>query len=800
MALVVESFNGTDIQTATYAARVLQPDQIENRAISPVVVRPSGRNGRFLRSDVQPRIIPVHITILSGTMDTEQAALGQIFTLGTVGELVVTYNSVSRALTCRVERTIPYDGGNRLFTAVLVAEDPEWHSASAQTNTQQQTVSATTWNISNAGNVADYRPSFKLQPKTAKTASNGFLYKREVIIANRVARSFNNYAFDVTNGGLDHATLVSGGKSQADGDDVRVRVDGVETPRWFGEHTDNDANSALTKIWINLTLSPAKTASLLSAITNVSPANNGDLEVVKGGTSGWPSSGALVVDDEVITYTGITENNSNGRAAFTGITRGARNTTAAAHDAADVCYWIERRILLVYGHTGISAPDARNEQKPMLNMASNTLTNVQHEWLAFAHATDPRSMQWSRASKPYTAFADDNICQPTGSPATSMDVRDGRQVGYLPSNVWERAFPSTVSGVVTWTRTRVGPLATRFIGTDTDGYDTQLDLEVGDQSSASDSTASLSDIAALRLQTFVPLVASTDYDTVQNVGDYLTTGTGTTNDGVRIRTGDEPTKLYAVQAYLICGGTGRTMTARIYTDDGAATPAPSTLVATSANVSYSATEAKWGLFTFSTPVELGANANYWLCITQSAGADVSWMYDNYPHYDGDGSINWRRVGGVSASGARTPSFRVLGALSDYTEEPLLQRWDLKTVLAPGSTASYDAITVPLLSTGVPYFALKAEQDCYWLNGTFGNNTTSQTVVLDVICVDEDEIEIDVEDRTVRNATTGENLLACAKFSDNDEWFRLAVGTNQLVWTETGIARVDITSTWRNRWQ
>jgi hypothetical protein len=71
--------------------------------------------------------------------------------------------------------------------------------------------------------------------------------------------------------------------------------------------------------------------------------------------------------------------------------------------------------------------------------------------------------------------------------------------------------------------------------------------------------------------------------------------------------------------------------------------------------------------------------------------------------------------------------------------------------------------------------------------------------MDAITVDEDVIEIDVGRRTVKNLTNPENLIHAAKFSDPDEWIRLAPGSNTFSLTEAGIVREDVVASTYDRW-
>lgn len=68
------------------------------------------------------------------------------------------------------------------------------------------------------------------------------------------------------------------------------------------------------------------TQTLLGANQLNGSLNSSDTTITVDSTSDFPSSGAISIDDELITYTGT------NATTFTGCTRGAENTTAASHD------------------------------------------------------------------------------------------------------------------------------------------------------------------------------------------------------------------------------------------------------------------------------------------------------------------------------------------------------------------------------------------------------------------------------------------------------------------------------------
>lgn len=72
--------------------------------------------------------------------------------------------------------------------------------------------------------------------------------------------------------------------------------------------------------------SALNTSSVLTSTTLNESLSSSDTTITATSTSGFPTSGTFVIDEEEITYTGISVNN------FTGCTRGANETIAVAHD------------------------------------------------------------------------------------------------------------------------------------------------------------------------------------------------------------------------------------------------------------------------------------------------------------------------------------------------------------------------------------------------------------------------------------------------------------------------------------
>jgi hypothetical protein len=168
------------------------------------------------------------------------------------------------------------------------------------------------------------------------------------------------------------------------------------------------------------------------------------------------------------------------------------------------------------------------------------------------------------------------------------------------------------------------------------------------------------------------------------------------------------------------------------------------------------------------------------------------MSVKYESYSGGAA----RVASTNAP-TQTLNFRMYGYQA--ATAATLARCDENCFGTDGDDATITSLIVPLLATGIPYLNLLAEAACYFSNWVLSNDTTGQTVTMDAITVDEDEIEIDVGRRTVKNVTNPENLLQAVTFSDPDEWIRLAPGSNTLKLTEAGIVREDVIVESYDKW-
>jgi hypothetical protein len=279
-------------------------------------------------------------------------------------------------------RLVNVGGDENAFSIALAIETPYWKLVTAGDTTWSVTASGQTQAVTNVGNIAT-PPKFTLTPTVAKTG--GFQYRRWVSIYNNLDISVDT-PLDITNGGLDTATLTTA-KMQADGDDFRVRIDGVEVDRWL-----HLMDSAATKCWANYSLGPRREGT-----TNTTIANTGAVATISltntRATKAFLQAAArasnkvVLIDSEAFTYTGV----NTVTAQLTGVTRQRKGTSAATHATPKTVRLIEHDTWILYGDSTLSAPDVDDDNKPLFDLDS---TNAAWNWTNYYSRTATRPGGW----------------------------------------------------------------------------------------------------------------------------------------------------------------------------------------------------------------------------------------------------------------------------------------------------------------------------------------------------------------------------------------------------------------------
>ncbi|MGE0133767.1 MAG: hypothetical protein AB7L91_06260 [Dehalococcoidia bacterium] len=803
MVIRILSFDGFDLASAPYTAHFVDTNQALGRQARSITQDVIGGFQRDEGFENRGNTSQVAVLVDDDDVGARMEELRAAFRAGRRGDLVIDEDGVEKSRACRVELPMPYAGAPTRFLVSLFASDPRWRAVTETEVVETVTADGQTWEVTNAGNATVDDAVIVFQPQQQKAATDAQLYRRFANIANRVGEPYND-PIDITNGGIDHATLVSGGKSKTAGEDLRVLRDGVEIPRYLGEHADNDANSAATKVWATPGFGAAVSAELRDNITNLAPADGGDLVVKRGGTRGWPASGALVIEDtdEVIRYDGLADPDVDGYDGFKGIKRGQRGTSAASASAGDVLYRAPHKVELIYGHTGAAAPEARPELKPMFDLTSDTLANDRWEWLKLYDDVYPsRPGQWSRVQQARDAQAG-YLFLPTGQPtgATWRYNFGPAEPDELPYNVITKRFPSGTSGgagQIGFDYDIDATLQLRVIGADAEGVEVPGGTIRG---LAADTYASTltNVLRAVSIYARSQVVLSTP-DFADNPMSDLNTlfaqiaavNAGGTDTIYVANEGDEPVDLRGMMVLVAFDGTPKkNLTIGAYADDGDGTPTANVLgfrTVASADIASVVGSAVWvgGPFTgllgtdwddvIPSLLVPGTAAHAFVLLTSGSHAAFYW----YGLYAAQANGEWPFY-----------AFRLLG------DGPIASTARAEL----GEQAGVTAVVVDLDADGIPYFALTAEESVYQADHVLRNNTTGQELRFNLYVGPSDEIEVDCGRRSVRNLTTGETGLLVTTDPEQAGFFALAPGTNELQLDDAGIVEVDFTVTFRAAWE
>lgn len=251
----------------------------------------------------------------------------------------------------------------------------------------------------------DVWPVFRIEPTLAKDADTGFAYKAFVRVEWNAPTSASKYPIVVI---MDTATPIPA-KMQADGDDLRVFVNGSETDRWL-----NDINTGTTEIWFNLDFGPTQGVTLGVAIgagdtvTEVEVAEDEDI-------SGYPGAGILLIDSEEFYY--ADKNDTDGK--FLEVTRAVRGTAAAAHTITDTIYLIQHDVVVVYGNTTLDAPVVNDDDKPEFELSSTNGTWTYSTWTAAK-----RNMEWVSEVLAAADYIDSDSGELTFNESSILEIKN----------------------------------------------------------------------------------------------------------------------------------------------------------------------------------------------------------------------------------------------------------------------------------------------------------------------------------------------------------------------------------------
>ena len=390
----VVSFGGHDINDGeNYRTFLTAPGQTPAET-EPQIVGRTGAPAVIGGVVSPPRFLVLKTDLLTQTSASTKRELQQQwyawFILDSTQSLIISDDDGQNQ---RYVEAMPFsiihdaDGDGWAITTTLAVDgDVLWRAVSATTYNWNITADGETLEVVNGDPAVndDAYPVITITPRQTATGVNP--YRRFAAVGWRATQPASNYPTDICNDGLD-TQIASTNHADAQGDDIRVYVDGVEADYWL-----DGANTATTKVWVNLNFGAAQTATTAAsmgtgAITTLT---------VNEAITNWPESGLFLIDSEVFSYTGKV----NSTKTFTGVSRAARGTTAAAHDSADAVTWVQHEIWIEYGDATKTALVPDDDYKPMFLLTSTNGSWDYDEFYQYDGSLwtgSNRSGQWTRA-------------------------------------------------------------------------------------------------------------------------------------------------------------------------------------------------------------------------------------------------------------------------------------------------------------------------------------------------------------------------------------------------------------------
>lgn len=414
--MIVQSFDGNDINDGViFQTHIAETSEFWglSRQRSTLLHR-LGRGPLISAISKPGDVLPVTIITLDGAnIATHRDTLMGYFDVDEPKRLVITDSdgSSNERYKMAVPERVESIGHDLHLVTFRVHDDHHWRATTETSDSFTAAAGSDTW--VNGGD-ADAYPVIELTPTSGNTA--GFEYRQWMPVKWVASLAQGNYPYELSDGGMDTAALVTAVKAQADGDDFRVFNNGAEIDRWFGSGA-NAFNQAGTLIWINLNFEADVPMTLKTAI-----AGAGDVDTIEVNEdiSKLPPAGIVIIDDEAFVY----NSKSNADRTLNNCTRASRDTSAGAHIVGDDVFWIQNDLFIYYGNASAGAPETDDEKKPIINLDSST--NTSWVYASFGAVETPRSGSWAFVGSYYAYHANHGTVYYTpGTEWTEIGIASG---------------------------------------------------------------------------------------------------------------------------------------------------------------------------------------------------------------------------------------------------------------------------------------------------------------------------------------------------------------------------------------
>jgi hypothetical protein len=763
------------------------------------------------RSQVQSGRLILHVDLLNISQDVMNEArrlfdrYKGLVTLQTKDDFGGTWN-----VSVKCERFIQ-EGPNR-FTVVLYAPRPVLESAQLSDNSgTPRTFSATpsTWQLSPVvnGTVRTY-PLFEVKGTVAKSNANDYIRGMHKIIAWRSKDAGEDsvgglYPIDIADGSFDTAAEVAASRMQADGDDLRVLVDGVEVPR-----TLDGMNTPTTKVWCGISFDPGLKATLLAAMASgASPANGGEIEVSDElGLLGWPERGYFLIDNECLWY------GERTTTKLKKLKRGQRDTTAAAHSAAARIDWVEHDIQMIWNYTAAASPPIA---VPGINVISST--NLAHTYSSkFASPLSRQPGQMKRR------FTNDNVMsallsyRETTAGAIIGDVPPG---GALAGPIQLYPYNNVELYVPCGVKAAAGAIAFDVIGgvaggAAAAGADIALngrlygvDIDTGVEKLLA--TYKKADRGAGKTLTPDAVLQRLRFNAVYNVitGAFssvtpsdVALANNLTDEDLQRFTLDQAVQIVSLALFARENAGADTKTLDVRVQSGSGNPESSlSIPILEAAIPNSQLATTYGFVYRDAPAggSLLPAAVYDLIFHASAAGAGTLFAAYYPAIYPKGN-RWNET---ASAWAEDPQFD--HAVLIIGDGSIVQP---ESPTGMGGFVAWDTITVTFDDTNLrtPRIVSGAARAIYIHRGVISNDDTGQSITLFYVAALSELITVDCyRKEVILDDTLGIFAPGAAALSDPEQWLHLRgdalAASNDLRYVETGIGTVTILTKWKDNW-
>ncbi|MBI3165169.1 MAG: hypothetical protein HYZ24_10840 [Chloroflexi bacterium] len=411
MRLRLTTWNGVSINNASFYATV--PIGVGNgvQAAQPSLLDMGDKPPLMTGKTLQATLYTFHVQLLGTTdaqYESQRDTLTNLFSAldpeyyDLVGEDIDDDDAEWSLTGTTVSSPTIVPEALNLYVITIAVKKPYWAKVESDETTFFVTSDTEDNDVEVAGNLVT-QPVITFTPRTAKGSAG---IQRFFVAIHPPAfpvgglRAWQRTPIDLTPSGWDTAAEILAGDMLADGADVQVTVNGIVQPRWFGGGGIDDAD---THVWTHLSFPGYPTMSLKTALDATTTPTSIQVQHDDSSLSAFGKTpNRLLAGTEIISYNSCTwEFVPDGASphrkmlwTFSGLTRGAYNTTKASHSIDDEVHQVANEIWISWGDPDAVAPDEALNEKPAFDLENSTNETWIYDGRFSVEGSDNR-LNWS---------------------------------------------------------------------------------------------------------------------------------------------------------------------------------------------------------------------------------------------------------------------------------------------------------------------------------------------------------------------------------------------------------------------